>query len=116
MVSEDIVINALRNAAKRSKTQSALAQKAGISQSTISDYLNGRYSVGNMTLSVFFKLFPEMKIDFFGECTGDEVYDSLKSQLLEIFDALDDREKVRMVAMSAANFGEKLRGETKINE
>lgn len=113
MISEDIVINALRNAAKRSKTQSALAQKAGISQSTISDYLNGRYSVGNMTLSVFFKLFPEMKIDFFGECTGDDESDLRRTMYLEIFDGLSAEEQMRCLAMVIANFPEKIKAEMK---
>lgn len=108
MASETIFLEALKEASRRARTQSALAKAAGISQSTISDYLNGRYSIGNMTIAMLLRLFPDIRIDFFGEKTGNQTYDLLKAQLLEIFDALDDREKVRMVALNAANFGEKL--------
>ncbi len=64
MTDDDIFI-ALKNAYKRAGTQHALSKIAGISQSTIADYLNARYSIGNMTVSTLLKLFPELKMYFF---------------------------------------------------
>ena len=106
-------MDALREAVSRTGTQGALAHRAGLSQSTISDYLNARYSIGNMTLSVFLRLFSSMEIDFFGEKSIESNSDLLKEQLLEIFDSLSDKDKIRLITMAAANFGEKLREETK---
>lgn len=113
MVSEKDVFDALHELYRRVGTQSAMAKLADITQSTINAYLNKKADVGNMPISVFLKLFQNMKIDFFGETSGDLSNDCLRKQLLEIFDSLDINEKVRMVAMSAANFGEKIREETK---
>lgn len=111
-MNEQNVLSALREAVKRAGAQNVLAHQARLSQSTISDYLNGRYAVENMTLSVLFRLFPEIAIDFFGgksPRSGDEL---LIAQLLEIFAGLSDKDKVKLLAMAAANFGEKLRDET----
>lgn len=111
MTEEDIFI-ALKEAYRRAGTQSALADIAGVSQGRIADYLNKRCSVGNMTIATLFKLFPVMHIDFFGGKLADKVDTAMRDQLLEIFNSLDERNKIRMVAMAAANFGEKLREET----
>ena len=54
-----------------------------------------------------------MVIDFFGGKSASETDNGLRDQLLEIFNSLDERGKIRMVAMAAANFGEELRRETK---
>ncbi len=110
---EQDILDALKEAYHRAGTQSALAEMAGVSQGRIADYLNGRCAIGNMALSTFLRLFPNMKIDFFGGKTGDISADVMREQLLEIFDSLDTHGKVRMVAMAAANFGEQLKKETK---
>ena len=112
MTEEDIFI-ALKEAYRRAGTQSALADIAGVSQGRIADYLNGRCSIGNMTVATLLKLFPEMKIDFFGGISGDFASDGMRSQLLEIFESLDGRGQARLLAMAAANFGDKLKEETK---
>ena len=111
MTEEDIFI-ALKEAYRRAGTQSALADIAGVTQGRIADYLNKRCSVGNMTIATLFKLFPEMHIDFFGGKSADKVDTAMRDQLLEIFNSLDERNKIRMVATAAANFGDKLREET----
>jgi len=110
-MTENDILRALGEAYHRAGTQSALASLAGVSQGRIADYLNGRCSVGNMTVSTLLKLFPDMVVDFFGGKSASSADNALKEQLLEIFDSLDERSKIRLVAMVAANFGEKLRQE-----
>ena len=112
-MSEQDILEALREAYRRAGTQAALAEKAGISQGRIADYLNGRYAIGNMTVSTLLKLFPEMVIDFFGGKSASEADNAMRDQLLEIFNSLDGRGKIRLIAMAAANFGDGLRKETK---
>ena len=114
MIDENDIQLALKELYQRVGTQSGLAELAGITQSTINAYLNGKAKIENMPLGVFIRLFSDMKIDCFGEKTGNLLTDELKMQLLEIFDGLSDTGKVRLVAMAAANFGEQIRKETKI--
>ena len=87
MTEKDILI-ALQEAYRQAGTQVALAQRAGVSQGRIADYLNGRCSIGNMTVATLLKLFPEMSIDFFGGISGNMASDGMRSQLLEIFESL----------------------------
>ena len=108
-MTEEDVLTALREAYRRAGTQSALAKLAGISQGRVADYLNGRYSVGNMSVSTLFKLFPEISIDFFGESSGDPASDNVRAELLAIFDSLDMADRVHLLAMAAANFGGNLK-------
>ena len=108
-MTEQDILDALREAYKRAGTQAALAEKAGVSQGRIADYLNGRCSVGNMTVATLLKLFPDMTVDFFGGQSACSSDNALRDELLEIFNSLDERNKIRLVAMAAANFGEKLR-------
>lgn len=110
-MTETDILNALNEAYRRAGTQAALAEKAGISQGRIADYLNGRCAIGNMTVSTLLRLFPEMTIDFFGGKSSNESDNALKEELLRIFDSLDERGKVRLIAMAAANFGERLADE-----
>ena len=112
-MNENDFLDALKEAVYRAKTQSALANKIGISQGTISDYLNGRCSIGNMTVTTLLRIFPNMVVDFFGGKTNQPDIDAMRDELLEIFYSLDSRAKAKLVAMAAANFGEKLRKETK---
>lgn len=65
-MTETDILKALHEAYKRAGTQGALAKKAGVSQGRIADYLNERCSIGNMTISVFLRLFPNMVVNFFG--------------------------------------------------
>lgn len=106
---ETEVLAALQEAYSRAGTQGALAKKAGVSQGRIADYLNQRCAVGNMTVSVFLRLFPDMSIDFFGETPA--INDPMREELLCIFDALGPRDRARCLALLAAHFGDKLREE-----
>lgn len=108
---ENDIRAALQELYRREGTQKKLAELAGITQSTINAYLSGKAKMSNMPLGVFLRLFRDVKIDFFGSST--ESPDALRQQLLEIFNALDSVGKARLLAMAAANFGEKLREETK---
>ena len=84
MVSEAEIQEALRGLYNRVGTQKKLAELAGITQSTINAYLSGKAKIENMPVGVFVKLFRNMKIDYFGEMTGNSVDDSIKKQLLHI--------------------------------
>ncbi|MPM52434.1 hypothetical protein SDC9_99193 [bioreactor metagenome] len=64
---------ALRKAVKRSGSQTALAKAAGMNQSRISDYYRGRFAAENMTLGVLSRIFPDMRIDFFGDGEGEKI-------------------------------------------
>ena len=112
-MTEQDILEALKEAYRRAGTQTALASLAGVSQGRIADYLNGRYSIGNMTVTTLLRLFPDMEIDFFGGKSDNLAATLLQEQLLEIFNSLDDRGKIRLIAMAAANFGENIRKETK---
>ena len=114
MVTENDISVALHELYKRVGTQSALAELAGITQSTINAYLNGKAKIENMPVGVFLKLFRNMQIDFFGGRSENSLSDELRAQLLELFDTLDDNGKVRLVTMAAANFGEQIRKETRV--
>ena len=113
MVSEAEIQEALRGLYNRVGTQKKLAELAGITQSTINAYLSGKAKIENMPVGVFVKLFRNMKIDYFGEMTGNSVDDSIKKQLLHIYDNLDIDNKVKLLSMASANFGDKIREETK---
>lgn len=113
MVTENDILIAMRELYGRLGSQQAMADRAGITQSTINAYLNGKAKIENMPVGKFIRLFKEMKIEFFGGTTGNLVVDELRGQLLSIFDSLSDSDKVKMIAMVAANFGEKIREETK---
>lgn len=112
-MTENEILNALREAYQIAGTQSALAQLAGVSQGRIADYLNGRCSIGNMTVATLVKLFPDMRIDFFGRSDESLINNDVKDQILEIFEGLNSKDQVRLLAMVAANFGDNLRNKTK---
>ena len=63
-------------------------------------------------VGVFLRLFRDMKIDYFGDSTGMPE-DTIRKELLHIYDRLDLTGKTRLLALAAANFGEDLRRETK---
>ena len=112
-MNEDAVLAALQNLYFQQGTQKALADLAGITQSTINAYLNGRAKIKNMPVGVFLRLFRDMEIDFFAKHLRRKNNDLLQNQIMEIFDSLDEREKVRMVAICAANFPDKIKTEMK---
>lgn len=112
MITEKEVLSALHELYSRVGTQAKLAELAGITQSTINAYLGGKAKIENMPVGVFLRLFRDMKIDYFGDSTGMPE-DTIRKELLHIYDQLDLTGKTRLLAMVAANFGEELRRETK---
>ena len=112
MVDEKEILVALQKLYKRVGTQSKLAELAGITQSTINAYLGGKAKIENMPVGVFLRLFRDMKIDYFGDSTGMPE-DTIRQELLRIYDQLDLMGKTKLLALAAANFGENLRKETK---
>ena len=112
MITENEVLSALHELYSRVGTQAKLAELAGITQSTINAYLGGKAKIENMPVGVFLRLFRDMKIDYFGESTSMPE-DTIRKELLHIYDQLDLTGKTKLLAMAAANFGEELRKETK---
>ena len=113
MIAKNDIRAALQELYRREGTQKKLAELAGITQSTINAYLSGKALVENMPMGVFFRLFRNAKIDFFGESTGDNGVDLMRKQLLEVFDQLPPDDKMRCLAMVIANFPNQIQKETK---
>ena len=92
-MTENDIRYAIREAVAKAGTQGALARKTGVPQSTISDYLNGRYAIGNMNLSTLCKLFPDLSVDFFGD-VEPETRSLTQKQMLKLFSALTMEEQL----------------------
>lgn len=107
-MTENDIRYAIREAVAKAGTQGALARKTGVPQSTISDYLNGRYAIGNMNLSTLFKLFPDLSADFFGD-SEPETRSLTQRQMLKLFSALTMEEQLEAITMIAAAFGKSSR-------
>ena len=99
-MTENDIRYAIREAVAKAGTQGALARKTGVPQSTTSDYLNGRYAIGNMNLSTLFKLFPELSVDFFGDIES-EPRSLMEKQLLKLFANLSAEEQLEAITMIA---------------
>lgn len=65
MTSDSEIREALVSACKRMGSQKALAEKTGIKQGRISDYINERYDVGNCSINTLRRFFPELRLVFF---------------------------------------------------
>ena len=100
---------ALEELYRRVGTQKELAALAGITQSTICAYLSGKAIVENMPLGIFLKLFRDIRIDFFGDKTGDIGVDLIRKQLLEIFDTLSPADQMKCLSLVIANFPDKIK-------
>ena len=108
-MTENNIKLALNELYRRVGTQQGLASLAGITQSTVCAYLSGKAKVENMPLRVFLKLFRDIRIDFFGENTGDAESDLIRRQLLEVFDALSPEEQINCLSIVIANFPENVK-------
>ncbi|MBU8902061.1 MAG: helix-turn-helix transcriptional regulator, partial [Victivallales bacterium] len=68
-------------------TQAVLAEKSGLSQGGINEFLNGKAQIQNMTVGTLLKLFPEIEIRFFRD---DPLADDIiPSDLRDIVDHLN---------------------------
>lgn len=94
---------------RREGTQKRLAELAGITQSTINAYLQGKAKIENMPLGVFIRLFRNMRIDFFGDSTGDNGVDRCRKMLLSVFDKLSPDDQLRCLSIVIANFPDQVK-------
>lgn len=100
------ILNALIEAVKRAGTQSQLAQNANMAQGRISDYITGKYDIGNMTIDTLLKLFPEITISFFKDTEQDTVIPKmLEEQMLELFHSLDPNSQIKCFGLMCQKFG-----------
>ena len=114
MLTQDEFREALSKSIFEAGSQTALAERLGMTQSQISDYLRGRFLIENMTIGNLYKLFPNTTINLLGNSSIQEPHaKSLEEQLFEIYRSLTPDEQVRCLVMVAANFGVKIREETK---
>ena len=108
-MTENEIKIALSELYRRVGTQKGLAELAGITQSTISAYLSGKAKIENMPLGVFLKLFRDVRMDFFGDSTGDDGVDRCRKMLLAVFDKLSPDDQLRCLSIVIANFPEQVK-------
>lgn len=106
----------LRKAIERAGNMRKLAELIDMDYSTINRFNSGQNAIENMPIKTLVKLFPELKVYCFTEdipvmqqsppTVGDaEIIDELSGLVKH----LQPREKVKLLTLVAANFGEKLR-------
>lgn len=113
MLTQEEFRKALETEIRKIGSQTALAEKLGMSQSRISDYLRGRFQIENMTVGTLFKLFSSAKIELQGEDITAPVEKSLEEQLFSVYRQLTPDQKVKCLTLIIAHFPEKVRGEEK---
>ena len=108
-------LEALREAIARAGSQTILAKTAGMTQSRISDYLTRRYDFDNITVGTLRKIFPELRIQYFGDAPEQEtgMAQEMEKRVVEHFRNLNAAEKARYLMLVAANFPDKICEETK---
>ena len=100
------ILTALQKAVKKAGTQAAFAEKCGIAQGRISDYLNGNRDIGNITLSTLFTLFPEISISFFKDEEKDNIIPQLlENKMLELFRNLPPEKQIQCFGLMCQTFG-----------
>ena len=112
MLTQEDFKQALEAEIEKAGSQTALAERLGMTQSQISDYLRGRFQLENMTIGNLFKLFPCTKISLSGEIVEEPIARSLEEQLLTVYRQLSPEEKVKCLTIVAAHFPDKIK-ETK---
>ena len=113
MLTQEDFKRALEAEIEKAGSQTALAERLGMTQSQISDYLRGRFQLENMTIGNLFKLFPCTKISLSGEIVEEPVARSMEDQLLSVYRQLSPEEKVKCLTIVVAHFPDKIKGETK---
>ena len=111
----DYLKGSLRKAIERAGNMRKLAELIDMDYSTINRFNSGQNAIENMPIKTLVKLFPELKVYCFTEdipvmqqsppTVGDaEIIDELSGLVKH----LQPREKVKLLTLVAANFGEKL--------
>ena len=109
-------IAALKAAVTQAGSQTELAKQAGMQQSRISDYLNSRYDLDNITVGVLRRIFPGLKIDFgvLPENAQDQGYaEAIEKRLIALFHSLSTEDQIRCFEMVSRTFGDKFKEEEK---
>ena len=81
-------------------TQSAYAKKVGLHQSYLSGIISGR-KIKRLPLETMEKLFPDLVILPLGM---NEARTPLEKEIITAIDRLDERDKVKVLAMISAHF------------
>ena len=117
MNTEMYVKSSLTQAIKEAGNMRKLSEKVKVDYSTINRFNSGDNEIGNMPLKTLIKLFPELQIfcfnsDFINsrQPVGDV---DVETELLSIFRGLSHDRQLECLVMVAANFGEKIREETR---
>lgn len=108
MLSEDF-ISAMNIVCKQYGSQKAFSEATGIHQSRISDYINGNYEFDNLTMGTLRRLFPNMKILFFGSeenLQTDTVGELLEERMISMIRSLRAQDQIRCFEMMSRTFGE----------
>ena len=111
MLTQEELARALEAEVRRAGSQTHLAEKLGMTQSQISDYLRGRFKIEKMTIGTLFKLFPGARVKLCGESPPEPVAKSLEEQLRRIYRSLSAEEKVRCLSIVIAKYPEKINEE-----
>ena len=107
---------AMTEAIRRAGSQKKLSEETGIHQSRISDYANGQYDFGNMTIGTLIKLFPELEILYFrqpNDAAADAMAEAVERRMLAMFRRLSTDNKVLCFEMMSRTFGNEFRTEEK---
>ena len=113
MLTQEDFKQALEAEIEKAGSQTALAERLGMTQSQISDYLRGRFQLENMTIGNLFKLFPCTKISLSGKIVEEPIARSLEEQLFAVYRKLSPDQRVRCLAIVVANFPEMIKEEEK---
>lgn len=116
MMNTNTVETALKEAVKRAGSQLRLAEQSGVSQGNINGFLNGKNKVENMTIGTFFRLFPEIEVNFFRDqrqtsSTSTSPHtssDSVEQRLYDFIGKLSPDEKIDCLMFLSAKFRDKL--------
>ena len=100
---DELVLAALKEACSRAGNQLGLANRSGLSQGQISDYLCGRRKIKNMTLGTLEKIFPELELSFFKDQNATAV-DPVESEIIQIVHSMSPSQKAYCLKIIAANF------------
>ena len=108
MLKQEDFAAALRREISAAGSQNALARKAGMKQSQISDYLRGRFQIKDIAIGTLARLFPELEIHLHKSVRSEgKVSENLEKMLLDLYRSLPEDQQVRCFAMIMAHFGQK---------
>ena len=108
---------AMLKAIQKAGSQKKLAEETGIHQSRISDYANGQYDFGSLTVGTLIKLFPELEILYFRSKlqaeNDDDMAAAIERRMLAMFRSLPTENKVLCFEMMSRTFGDRFAEEEK---